>query len=61
MVKAMQAGERFCIMVDKLAPDFIEKYTDKNIFPTETIFNYNEFHKIDVYKSLLLEEENYDS
>ena len=60
LVKAMQAGERLCIMIDKIAPDFIEKYTDAHIFPSEKIFDFKEFRKIETYKSLLLEEEDYD-
>ena len=56
----MKAGHRMCIMINKIAPDFKNQFNDPKMFPTDLIFNYNEFCKIENYKSIILPEEDYD-
>eukprot|EP00355_Strombidium_rassoulzadegani_P004022 CAMPEP_0168616596 /NCGR_PEP_ID=MMETSP0449_2-20121227/5107_1 /TAXON_ID=1082188 /ORGANISM="Strombidium rassoulzadegani, Strain ras09" /LENGTH=180 /DNA_ID=CAMNT_0008657383 /DNA_START=20 /DNA_END=562 /DNA_ORIENTATION=+ len=60
LVQAMKAGERMCIMIGKIAPDFKEQFNDPLVFPTDTIFDFENFRKIENYKKVVREDEDYD-
>ena len=60
LVQAVKAGERMCIMIDRIAPDFKEEFNDETLFPTDKIFNFKEFRKMETYKSIITEEEDRD-
>ena len=56
----MQSGERFCIAIDKIAPDFKETFNDATVFPTDLIYNFEKFRIYENYKSILTPEEDED-
>ena len=60
LVQAVKAGERMCIFIDKIAPDFKEQFNDPDHFPTDLIFNFDSFRQLDNYRSILREDEDYD-
>ena len=60
LVRAINVGERMCIMIGNCTPDFKLHFNDPKIFPASKIFKFDEFRKKEVYKSILKEEEDYD-
>ena len=57
-VYAMKSGDNMVMYVDKTAPDFKTNFTDKADFPTEVMFNFEEFRKKETYKKLLRGDED---
>lgn len=56
----MQSGDRVVFFIDKIAPDFKNKFTDPNYFPTDKVFNFNEWRQKENYKKILKEDEDKD-
>ena len=58
LVYTMGVGERLCIYLDKMCPDFKTEYTNSVEFPSEEVFNFAEWRKKTSYMKVVKEEEN---
>ena len=58
LVYCMKSGDNLVLFVDKIAPDFKSTLYHKEDFPTDVIFNFQEFRKTEVYKKVLRGEED---
>ena len=56
----MRYGTSFVINVDKICPDFKTQWTDDVIFPTELIFDFDEWRKRKNYMKIVKPEEDHD-
>lgn len=59
LVNTVKSGDTLVLFVDKIAPDFKVNFSDKN-FPTDKVFNFGEWRKKEVYKSILKGDEDVD-
>eukprot|EP00350_Pseudokeronopsis_sp_OXSARD2_P011954 CAMPEP_0170556550 /NCGR_PEP_ID=MMETSP0211-20121228/17405_1 /TAXON_ID=311385 /ORGANISM="Pseudokeronopsis sp., Strain OXSARD2" /LENGTH=133 /DNA_ID=CAMNT_0010866961 /DNA_START=121 /DNA_END=520 /DNA_ORIENTATION=- len=59
LVVTMKSGDTYVLFLDKMCPDFKGKYCGK-MFPTDKIFNFNEWRKQSQYRSILTKEEDKD-
>ena len=57
-VFAMKYGDNMVMFIDKTAPDFKTNFTHKTEFPTDMMFNFEEFRKKENYKKLLRGDED---
>ena len=61
LVRAMNVGERYCIMIGNIAPDFKNEYNHETFFPgVDKVFRFEHFRQKEVYKSILKPEEDMD-
>ena len=60
LVYSMRIGDTFVINLDKTAPDFKNLYNDEDNFPSNKIFDWNEWRDHDTYMKIVRPEENYD-
>ena len=61
LVYCMKAGDRLVLYCGNISPDFKTLFNDSKDFPTEKIFNFQEWHQKDTYKSILREDEDVDT
>ena len=56
----MRAGDTLVIHVDKTMPNFATDYTHKKEFPTDRIFDFDEWRFYNNYMSVVKDDENVD-
>lgn len=61
LVYCMQSGDRYVLFLDKLAIDFKEKFNDEANFPTNKIFNFEDWRNPTNYKKILKSGEDKDT
>ena len=61
LVIAAINGERMCLMIGNQAPDFKTNFTDPKILPCDKIFNFHVWRNIENYKSIVSDNEDYDT
>lgn len=57
----MKAEDTLVIYVSNIAPDFKNNFSKEGAFPTDKVFNFNEWRKKENYKSILQDDEDKDS
>jgi len=60
LVYSMRAGDTLVIHVDKTMPNFATDYTHKTEFPTDKIFDFDEWRFYNNYMSVVKDDENVD-
>jgi len=60
LVYSMRIGDRFVINCGKYSIDFRNQYNDPVNFPTDLIFNFDEWRKEENYKKIVRPEEDVD-
>ena len=60
LVYSMRAGDRYVLNCGKHAIDFINEFNDPVNFPTQLIFDYDEWRKEENYKRIVRPEEDVD-
>mmetsp|Transcript_4126 Transcript_4126/g.3994 ORF Transcript_4126/g.3994 Transcript_4126/m.3994 type:complete len:119 (+) Transcript_4126:220-576(+) len=60
LVLTMKSGSTFVFFISKIEPDFKKEFNVDGIFPTDLIFNFEEFRKKENYKKLVKDEEDFD-
>ena len=57
----MRSGDTLVLHSSKIVPDYKEKFYDKKTFPSDKIFDFQEWRKKENYKSILTEDEDVDN
>eukprot|EP00350_Pseudokeronopsis_sp_OXSARD2_P009945 CAMPEP_0170549238 /NCGR_PEP_ID=MMETSP0211-20121228/7427_1 /TAXON_ID=311385 /ORGANISM="Pseudokeronopsis sp., Strain OXSARD2" /LENGTH=109 /DNA_ID=CAMNT_0010855155 /DNA_START=179 /DNA_END=505 /DNA_ORIENTATION=+ len=57
---AVKRGNRLIFQQSKCNCNYHIVFNDEKLFPANKVFNYEEWRKLENYKSILLEEEDYD-
>ena len=61
LVASMRVGKNLIINCNNLVPDFNEEYNgDDTLFPSDLVFNPQEWTKSENYMKIVHEDENYD-
>ena len=60
LVYSMRVGDTLVINIDKTMPNFTSDYNHKTEFPTERIFDFEEWRFYNNYMSVVKEDENVD-
>jgi hypothetical protein len=60
LVYAMRIGDRFVLHCGRYSIDFRSEFTDPVNFPTDLIFNFEEWRKEENYKRIVRPEEDVD-
>mmetsp|Transcript_40321 Transcript_40321/g.38793 ORF Transcript_40321/g.38793 Transcript_40321/m.38793 type:complete len:124 (+) Transcript_40321:103-474(+) len=58
LVYCMKLGSPFVFFISKIEPDFKKEFNIQGTFPTDLIFNFQEFRKRENYLTLVKDEED---
>eukprot|EP00350_Pseudokeronopsis_sp_OXSARD2_P009890 CAMPEP_0170547996 /NCGR_PEP_ID=MMETSP0211-20121228/6316_1 /TAXON_ID=311385 /ORGANISM="Pseudokeronopsis sp., Strain OXSARD2" /LENGTH=94 /DNA_ID=CAMNT_0010853273 /DNA_START=115 /DNA_END=396 /DNA_ORIENTATION=+ len=56
----MKTGDALVLHVDKLNPDFKKEFNLEESFPGDKIFNFGEWRRKEMYKTIVKEDEDVD-
>ena len=60
MVGAMKTGERLVLQMGKCPCNYHTVFTDEKKFPSDKVFNYEAWKKMENYKKILSPDEDHD-